>query len=136
MTLTGVKSDIDVRCVSLGDDKYKCSYIPQLVGAYLLNIMWSDRQVKGSPFKVNVITTGDASKVVAVGKCIKWCVKMHTKFDQCYYDVVCVKGCCCSAMVGLRVIKWCAKMNTTFRSIFTRRGMRQRSSLSGWIKWY
>ena len=71
MTLTGVKSDIDVRVTPLGDNKYKCSYVPQLVGAYLLNIMWSDRQVKGSPFKVNVITTGDASKVVAIGKMYK-----------------------------------------------------------------
>ena len=26
--------------------------------------MWSDHQVRGSPFKVNVISPGDASKVI------------------------------------------------------------------------
>ena len=36
-------------------------------GAYLLNIMWSDRQVRGSPFKVNVSARGDASKVTCNG---------------------------------------------------------------------
>ena len=68
VTLTGVKSDIDVRVTPLGHNKYKCSYVAQHVGAYLLSIMWSDRQVKGSPFKVNVISLADASKVVAVGE--------------------------------------------------------------------
>ena len=63
-----MKSDVDVRVMSLGDNKYKCAYTPQFPGAYLLNITWSDRQVKGSPFKVNVIATGDASKVVAIGE--------------------------------------------------------------------
>ena len=67
VTLSGVKSDIDVRVTSLGNNKFKCSYMPQHLGAYLLSIMWSDRQVKGSPFKVNVISLADASKVVAIG---------------------------------------------------------------------
>ena len=33
--------------------------------------MWSDRQVKGSPFKVNVISTSDASLVVCTGEGLK-----------------------------------------------------------------
>ena len=36
-------------------------------GAYLLTIMWSDRQVQGSPFKVNVPSHSDATKVVCTG---------------------------------------------------------------------
>ena len=40
-------------------------------GAYLLYISWSDRQVKGSPFKVNVISSSDASRVVASGEGLK-----------------------------------------------------------------
>lgn len=79
VTLTGVKSDVDVRVTSLGDNKYRCTYMPQLVGAYLLNIMWSDRQVKGSPFKVNVITTGDATKVVAIGQYLL-CLYQRSQF--------------------------------------------------------
>ena len=33
-------------------------------GAYVLTIHWSDRPIKGSPFKVNVVAQGDASKVI------------------------------------------------------------------------
>ena len=40
-------------------------------GAYLLNIQWSDRQVRGSPFKVNVTAQSDASKVVCTGEGLK-----------------------------------------------------------------
>lgn len=36
-------------------------------GAYLLNVMWSDKQVPGSPFKVSVLPSGDSSKVVCIG---------------------------------------------------------------------
>ena len=42
-----------------------------VAGAYLLNIMWSERQVRGSPFKVNVIAHSDASKVVCTGDGLK-----------------------------------------------------------------
>ncbi len=41
------------------------------LGAYLLNIMWSDRQVRGSPFKVNVTAQSDASKVMCTGEGLK-----------------------------------------------------------------
>ena len=41
------------------------------LGAYLLNIQWSDRQVRGSPFKVNVVAASDASKVVCTGEGLK-----------------------------------------------------------------
>ncbi len=40
-------------------------------GAYLLNIIWADRQVRGSPFKVNVVASSDASKVVCTGEGLK-----------------------------------------------------------------
>ena len=46
-------------------------FSPNPVGAYLLNIMWSDRQVRGSPFKVNVVASSDASKVVCTGEGLK-----------------------------------------------------------------
>jgi len=69
--LTGIKTDIHVQVTPLGEQKYRCVYKPQLPGAYLLNIMWSDRQVRGSPFKVNVIAHSDASKVVCSGDGLK-----------------------------------------------------------------
>lgn len=36
-------------------------------GAYLLNVMWSDRQVRGCPLKVQVIAACDAQKVLCSG---------------------------------------------------------------------
>jgi filamin len=46
------------------------TYLPDfgIAGAYLLNIQWSDRQVRGSPFKVNVVPGSDASKVTCDGE--------------------------------------------------------------------
>lgn len=38
-----------------------------VTGAYLLSVMWSDQQVPNSPFKVNVLPSGDASRVVCIG---------------------------------------------------------------------
>lgn len=87
VTLSGVKQDIEVRVTPIGDNKYRATYVPELsgmllaflsikqwlycicfTGAYLLNIQWSDRQVRGSPFKVNVVPGSDASKVVCDGE--------------------------------------------------------------------
>ena len=48
-----------------------CHFIFICLGAYLLNIQWSDRQVRGSPFKVNVVAASDASKVVCTGEGLK-----------------------------------------------------------------
>lgn len=40
-------------------------------GGYLLTIAWSGRQVRGSPFKVNVTASGDANKVTCSGEGLK-----------------------------------------------------------------
>jgi len=69
--LSGVKADVDVVTLSIGGNKYKCSYTPGFPGAYLLSIMWSDRQVRGSPFKVTVTSQSDSSKVVCTGDGLK-----------------------------------------------------------------
>lgn len=69
--LMGVKMDVEVCCTQIGENKYRCTYVPQIPGAYLLNIQWSDRQVRGSPFKVNVLPGSDASKVVCMGEGLK-----------------------------------------------------------------
>jgi filamin len=43
VTLTGMKSDIKVTLHNLGDNVYRATYTPTSPGAYLLNVMWSDR---------------------------------------------------------------------------------------------
>ncbi|CAF0927406.1 unnamed protein product, partial [Didymodactylos carnosus] len=65
--LTGTKSDVDIRIKSLENNVYSCSYIPSVPGVYLLSVTWADRQVRGSPFKINVLPAGNASKVVCTG---------------------------------------------------------------------
>jgi len=42
-----------------------------LLGAYLLTVLWSGQHVPGSPFKVNVMKTSDASKVTVSGDGLK-----------------------------------------------------------------
>ena len=43
VTLTGMKNDIKVNLMHVGDCVYKATYTPSQPGAYLLNVMWSDR---------------------------------------------------------------------------------------------
>lgn len=68
VSLSGVKADIPVRLTSLGNNVYKAFYTPSVPGAYLLNVMWSERQVKGCPLKVTVVTSCDANKVSCSGE--------------------------------------------------------------------
>lgn len=43
VTLTGMKADIKVHLQNLGNSVYRATYTPSVPGAYLLNVMWSDR---------------------------------------------------------------------------------------------
>ncbi|CAD5114543.1 DgyrCDS3662 [Dimorphilus gyrociliatus] len=61
--IVGVTSHVDVNVTPLGNQKYRCSYVPSRPGAYLLNVKWGDRDAVGSPFKINVSTRSDAKKV-------------------------------------------------------------------------
>ncbi|KDR11639.1 Filamin-A [Zootermopsis nevadensis] len=67
VTLTGMKADIKVQLQNLGNSVYRAIYTPTVPGAYLLNVMWSDRQVKGCPLKVAVTAVADAGRVVCSG---------------------------------------------------------------------
>ncbi|GLH04456.1 Uncharacterized protein GBIM_10161 [Gryllus bimaculatus] len=67
VTLTGMKADIRVNLQHLGGNVYRATYTPVVPGAYLLNVMWSDRQVKGCPLKVAVTAVADASRVICSG---------------------------------------------------------------------
>ena len=69
--LAGTRCDIEVRTIQLGHNIYRCSYVPQVPGTYLLNIKWADRQVGHSPYKVNVRMNSDSTKVQVSGDGIK-----------------------------------------------------------------
>lgn len=68
---TGTRCDIDVRLQQISHNVYRCSYVPQIPGAYLLSIKWNERQVGDSPYKVNVGMNSDPSKVIVSGDGIK-----------------------------------------------------------------
>ena len=55
--------------------KKKCLYIHTCSGAYLLSVTWAERQIPGSPFKVNVLpninTNSSASRVICSGDGLK-----------------------------------------------------------------
>lgn len=45
VSLSGMKNDIKVNLQPIGENVYRATYIPTQPGAYLLNVMWSDRLV-------------------------------------------------------------------------------------------
>ncbi|XP_071442492.1 filamin-C isoform X2 [Hetaerina americana] len=82
VSLTGMKSDVPVRVTNMGSGIHKATYTPSVPGPHLLNVMWSDRQVRGCPLKVIVspaMSAGgdssaggaEASQVVCSGEGLK-----------------------------------------------------------------
>ncbi|KAB7497586.1 Filamin-A [Armadillidium nasatum] len=71
VTMNGTKTDIHVGLASEGNGVWHAKYTPIVAGLYLLNVMWSDRQVRGCPLKVNVESVADATKVVCSGDGLK-----------------------------------------------------------------
>nr|CAD7428833.1 unnamed protein product [Timema monikensis] len=67
VTLTGMKADINVQLHNVGNSVYRATYTPNVAGSYLLNVMWSDRQVRGCPLKVAVTAVADATRVLCSG---------------------------------------------------------------------
>lgn len=74
VTLTGVRAEISVQVFPLGNGKFRCVYIPVVPGAYLLHITWNGRQLRGSPYKVNIIGAFYPNKVVVSGEGLKGCL--------------------------------------------------------------
>jgi len=68
VTMSGTKTDIPVNLTPQGNGVWQSTYTPVLPGAYLLNVMWSDRQVRGCPLKVIVESVADASRVICSGE--------------------------------------------------------------------
>jgi len=75
--LTGVRAEIQVFTTPLGGGKFRCTYIPVIPGAYLLNISWNGRQLRGAPYKVNVIGASYPNRVVVNGEGLKGCLYGH-----------------------------------------------------------
>ena len=55
----GLKADIPVRLRPVGNNIFAATYSPKTPGTYLLNVLWSGRQVKGCPLKITAESGGD-----------------------------------------------------------------------------
>ena len=76
----GLKADIPVRLRPVGNNIFAATYSPRAPGTYLLNVLWSGRQVKGCPLKImaesggvnkSVICSGDGLRFGTLGKDIR-----------------------------------------------------------------
>ncbi|XP_052216529.1 filamin-B-like isoform X2 [Dreissena polymorpha] len=68
VVLSGVRDEVNVRVSPLGNGKFRCNYVATVPGAYLLHITWNGRQLRGSPYKVNVIGAFYPNRVVVSGE--------------------------------------------------------------------
>ena len=81
VTITGgLKADIPVRIRPVGNNIFAATYSPRAPGTYLLNVLWSGRQIKGCPLKIQaesggvnkaVICSGDGLRFGTLGKDIR-----------------------------------------------------------------
>ena len=55
----GLKADIPVRLRPVGNNIFAATYSPKTPGTYLLNVLWSGRQVKGCPLKITAESGGN-----------------------------------------------------------------------------
>ncbi len=76
----GLKADIPVRLRPVGTNIFSVVYSPRAPGTYLLNVLWSGRQVAGCPLKImaesggvnkTVVCSGDGLRFGQLGKDIR-----------------------------------------------------------------
>lgn len=76
----GLKADVPVRLRPVGNNIFAVTYSPRAPGTYLLNVLWSGRQIKGCPLKITaesggvnkaVVCSGDGLRVGTLGKDIR-----------------------------------------------------------------
>lgn len=66
--IVGVQEDIECCMEEVAPGQFGCTYVPNKPGAYLLNVMWNDQHTCDSPYKINIKSGSDASKVVCSGE--------------------------------------------------------------------
>ena len=67
VSVIGVQSHAEVTIKDNNNGCYSVQYIAPTSGAYIASIAFYDRQIPGSPFKINVVPGPDASKCRAYG---------------------------------------------------------------------
>ena len=67
VTIKGESAHADVTLTDNNNGCYTVDYIPPIPGAYLATILYDEKHIPGSPFKVTVDTTPDPTKCKAYG---------------------------------------------------------------------
>ena len=67
VSVIGVQSHADVVVKDNNNGCYTVEYVAPTPGAYIVSVSFYDRQIPGSPFKVNVVPGPDATKCRAFG---------------------------------------------------------------------
>lgn len=64
-------TEAKIECSDNGDGTCSVSYLPTEPGDYLVNILFEDVHIPGSPFKADITMPFDPSKVVVSGSGLK-----------------------------------------------------------------
>ena len=67
VTIMGVTVHAEVTILDNNNGSYAVEYVPPIPGAYVASILFHNRQIPGSPFKITVDPGPDASKCKAYG---------------------------------------------------------------------
>ena len=67
VSVIGVQSHADITIKDKNNGCYEVTYTAPTAGAYIASVSFYDRQIPGSPFKINVVPGPDASRCRAYG---------------------------------------------------------------------
>ena len=63
--ISNQKTALNVKLKNVGYNLYQAFYSPRVPGTYLLNVLWSGRQVKGCPLKVTAEDSRGTNRAVS-----------------------------------------------------------------------
>ena len=66
--ISSQKTVLNVKLKNVGYNLYQAFYSPRMPGTYLLNVLWSGRQVKGCPLKVIAEDNRGTNRAVSTNK--------------------------------------------------------------------
>ena len=67
VSVIGVQTCVETTIINCGSGYYQVKYIPPLPGAYIIRITHIEKEIPGSPFKINCVPGPDASKCIVQG---------------------------------------------------------------------
>ncbi|KFD53766.1 hypothetical protein M513_05272 [Trichuris suis] len=72
--MTGQRGNVPIALTPIEPNKWKATYTAPVAGSYSIEISWSNQPVRGSPFRVQVMPSGNADHVAVHKDALKNCV--------------------------------------------------------------